>query len=132
MVKQIKKLTVLLFVAATMFTAASCTKDDEYSESDIIGVWYFPTDIGYDQIRGAKLDIKSDHTVRISGTNGSLTFNWTFDDNTFNASLTQGAYSAVLSFTVKELTSDHMTEEGDYRVNGTVLGSVSDTLRHQQ
>ena len=29
MVKQIKKLTLLLFVAATMFSFASCSKDDD-------------------------------------------------------------------------------------------------------
>ena len=88
MFKQIKKLTALLFVAATMFTASSCSKDDGYSESDIIGVWYFPTSVG------------------------------------------SGQYTGVLSFNVKEVTSDYMTEEGDYRMNGNVLGSVSGTMRH--
>ncbi|MBR6899791.1 MAG: hypothetical protein IKN29_05815 [Bacteroidales bacterium] len=131
MLKQIKKLTALLFVAATMFTASSCSKDDGYSESDIIGVWYFPTTIGYDQMRGAKVDIKADHTVRVSASAGSMTFDWTFKDNQFTATKTSGQYTGVLSFNVKEVTSDYMTEEGDYRMNGNVLGSVSGTMRHQ-
>ena len=130
MFKQIKKLTALLFVAATMFTASSCSKDDGYSESDIIGVWYFPTSVGYDQLRGAKLDIKADHTVTINATTGTMTFDWTFKDNQFTATRTSGQYTGVLSFNVKEVTSDYMTEEGDYRMNGNVLGSVSGTMRH--
>ena len=131
MLKQIKKLTALLFVAATMFTFTSCNKDDGYSESDIIGVWYFPTTIGYDQMRGAKVDIKDDHTVRVSASVGSMTFDWTFKDNLFTATYTAGQYTAVLSFTVKEVTSDYMVVEGDHRVNNIVQGSVSGTMRHQ-
>ena len=131
MLKQIKKLTALLFVAATMFTFSSCSKDDGYSESDIIGVWYFPTSVGYDQLRGAKIDIKADHTVTINATTGTMTFDWTFKDNQFTATKTSGQYTGVLSFNVKEVTSDYMTEEGDYRMNGNVLGSVSGTMRHQ-
>ena len=53
MYKQIKKLTMLLFVAATMFTFASCNKDDDnnggsgsggsssISEAKLIGKWSF-------------------------------------------------------------------------------------------
>ena len=130
MYQNIKKITMLLFVAATMFTASSCSKDDVYSESDIIGVWYFPTTIGYDQMRGAKVDIKADHTVTINATTGTMTFDWTFKDNQFTATKTSGQYTGVLSFNVKEVTSDYLTEEGDYRMNGSVLGSVSGTMRH--
>ena len=44
MYKQIKKLTVLLFVAATMFTASSCSKDDDserYPESVQHTTWEY-------------------------------------------------------------------------------------------
>ena len=132
MVKQIKKLTALLFVATTMFTFASCNKDDgNYSESDIIGIWYFPTNIDYDQMRGAKVDIKADHTITVSTSAGTMTYDWTFKGNQFTATKTSGQYTGVLSFIVKEVTSDYMIEEGDYRMNGNVLGSVSGTMRHQ-
>ena len=59
-----------------------------------------------------------------------MTFDWTFKDNQFTATRTSGQYTGVLSFNVKEVTSDYMTEEGDYRMNGNVLGSVSGTMRH--
>ena len=131
--QNIKKLTMLLFVAASMM-AVSCSKvnDGKYSENDIIGVWYFPSDIGYDQMRSGKLDIKSDHTVEIKSDYGWMTMEWTFEDDQFTATFTRDQYTGVLSFKVKEVTSEHMIVEGDYRMNGNVLGGVSGTLRHNQ
>ena len=51
MYKNIKKITMLLFVAATMFSFASCNKDDvnnggsgsssSIDESKLIGTWHF-------------------------------------------------------------------------------------------
>ena len=70
MLKQIKKLTALLFVATTMFTFASCNKDNNddnpsgsgsssISEANLVGEWGWPSS---HEMKNKTINIKADHT----------------------------------------------------------------------
>ena len=66
MFKQIKKLTALFFVAATLFSFTSCKDDEEdinpsvtINEADLVGEWGWP---GNHRMKGKTIAIKADRT----------------------------------------------------------------------
>ncbi len=126
MKRNIKTLTLLLFAAATMLTFASCSKDIE--ESQIIGKWQFPTDVGVSYLRNGTMDIKSDHTITFQASSGKITFDWTLESDHFTAVKYFSTSSAVMQFDITDISATSMTIEGDYVVMGDNEGSVSGTL----
>ena len=105
MYKYIKKLTMLLFVAATMF-AVACTKDEnpanngqnsntngqssapyQAKESDVIGEWKVPSSSPY--LGGKTLKYKSDHTLDVVSDYSTRTHQvWTLTGNTLESTFT--------------------------------------------
>ncbi|MBQ9864052.1 MAG: hypothetical protein IJM33_01780 [Bacteroidales bacterium] len=97
MIKNFKRLTVLLFVAATMLTFNACTEKEngndnpqspstpyQAKESDILGKWYIPStspDYG-----GDYLEFKSNHTMSYNGR--SREYVWTLNGNTLESTFT--------------------------------------------
>ncbi len=142
MFKQIKKLTALFFVAATMFTFASCNKDNNednpsnpsgggssssISESQLIGLWGFPA--GH-QFQGWELDIKADHTMTHGGTG---TWTWSLNGNKFVAEWTVVDLVYKLVFNIQSVTPTEIKFNGEYQtcsLNGDVRESqdISSTL----
>lgn len=120
MVKQIKKLSVLFFVAATMFTFASCNKDDDNNdassssikESKIIGTWEF------DSNSHPGIDIRSDHTCTIIDGVVNHAYTWTLSKSTFHATDTWfsegygGTVTEDIVFEIKSVSNNTMTIEG--------------------
>lgn len=126
MIKNIKKIAMLFFVAATMITATSCGKDIE--EDQVLGTWKFPSELGYSDLAGGKMEVKSDHTVKFYANSGSISFDWTLDNNHLICTLNRGSVNAQMDMEIKEITSSSMTIEGDYIVMGDNKGSVDGTL----
>ena len=98
MYKNIKKLTVLLFVAATMFTV-SCQKEDattstedspsayQAKESDVIGKWNVPSTSPY--LGGKTLEYKSNHTLDVISDYSTRTHQvWTLTGNKLESTFT--------------------------------------------
>ena len=127
MLKQIKKLTALLFVAATMFTFASCNKDNSddntsgggsggsqttISESQLIGTWEF------DSNSHPGIDIRSDHTCTIIDGVVNHAYIWTLSKSTFHATDTWfsegygGTVTEDIVFEIKSVSNNTMTIEG--------------------
>lgn len=78
--KNLRKLTALLFVAATMFTIASCNKDDDnpsISEANLVGEWGWPSS---HEMKNKTIIINANHT---GAGNLMSSFKWTLDDNKF-------------------------------------------------
>ena len=123
MVKQIKKLTVLLFVAATMLTFASCEKDDDdnssssaISEANILGEWGWPSN---HEMKNKTIVINADHTG--SG-NLMSSFTWTLKGKKLVGTSAVG--TRRLEMTIKSITGDKMEVEGEYQridANGNVI-----------
>ena len=61
--KTLKRFATLLFAAAMIFAAASCSKEEGIEESQIVGKWQFPTDVEYSDFKGNTLEINGDHTA---------------------------------------------------------------------
>lgn len=98
----IKKITMMLFVAASMLMVASCGKDDtttdtpgggtepapyQAKESDIIGTWSVPSSSPY--LGGKKLEYKADHTMNVISDYSTRTHQvWTLTGNTLESTFT--------------------------------------------
>ena len=104
----LKKLTALFFMAATILTFISCSKDDaeekhkvvvsKVSEADLVGEWGWPS---YHPLNGSKILIKGDHTALCR----NYSYTWTLEGNTFTA---KNPHKMVLEFTVDSLAGDRM------------------------
>lgn len=120
--KNLRKLTVLLFVAATMFTFASCSKDDDasVSEANLVGEWGWPSS---HEMNKKTIIINADHT---GAGNLMSDFKWTLNDNKFVATSIYGGYR--LEMTIKSINEDKMKVEGQTQLidgNGNVLRVVN-------
>lgn len=126
MLQNIKKITALLFVAATMFTAASCTKEDDptttgggssaISEANIVGEWGWPSN---HEMKNKTIIIKADHT---GAGNFMSSFTWTLNGNKFVGLSVYGGWR--LEMTIKSIKGDKMEVEGEYQLidnDGNVL-----------
>ena len=116
--KNLRKLTVLLFVAATMFTFASCSKDDDasVSEANLVGEWGWPS--GH-EMNKKTIIINADHTGAGTLMNG---FEWTLNDNKFVATARYINYR--LEMTIKSIDEDKMEVKGQFQLvdsDGNVL-----------
>lgn len=122
MLKQIKKLTALLFVAATMFTFASCNKDENEDnpsggggsstptlEEQIIGKWAIPQNVG--EMHGGVMEIKADHTMKVI----SDPLNWTLDGRVLHG--VYDAYNQVINcdLTIGDINETSMNITGTYK-----------------
>lgn len=128
MLKQIKKLTALLFVAATMFTFASCNKDNNddnggssaISEANIVGEWGWPSS---HEMKNKNINIKADHTG--GGNLMAGGFKWTLNGNKFVA---KNGFNQ-LEMTIKSINDDKMEVEGKYQeLDGN--GNVTNVLNN--
>lgn len=69
MVKQIKKLTMLLFVAVTMLAAASCSKDDDsgrYPESVQHTTWEYTDQSHTHEVTYVAVSFLAENTSRVT------------------------------------------------------------------
>lgn len=118
--KNLRKLTVLFFVAATMFTFASCNKDDDNDggssgsntstlEEQIIGKWAIPQNVG--EMHGGVMEIKADHTMKVI----SDPLNWTLDGRVLHG--VYDAYNQVINcdLTIGDINETSMTVTGTYK-----------------
>lgn len=127
MLKQIKKITMLLFVAATMFTFASCNKDDDnnggssaISEANLVGEWGWPSS---HEMKNKTIVIKADHTG--AGNLMAGGFEWTLNGNKFVA---KNGFKQ-LEMTIKSINGDKMEVEGKYQqLDGD--GNVTNVLNN--
>lgn len=142
MYQNIKKLTMLLFVAATMFTFASCNKDDDNNggsgsgssssidESKLIGKWSFNDGV-YSHF---DITINADHTCYWSDYNCI----WTLSGNKFHGQDTHydedygREITICIDFTIKSLTNDTMVIEGKRTYEDGSQGDYSGTLHKVQ
>lgn len=106
MIKNIKKLTMLLFVAATMFTFSSCSKDN--IDDNLVGEWGWPSN---HEMKNKSINIKADHTG-----DGNLmsSFTWTLDGKKFVC--LSGNGRGRLELTIKSVNGDKMEVEGEYQM----------------
>lgn len=123
--KNLRKMTMLLFVAATMFSFSSCNKDDDdngISETNLVGEWGWPSDHA---LKFSKLVIKNDHTATFN----SLPYTWTLKGNTFSGTAGNGH---EINFKIKSLRGEKMVIEGEERlvsdVSSITLSDLSGTL----
>ena len=133
------KLGMLLFVAATLFTTTSCSKEFQVEESQLTGTWYFPLTLAPDTVTGfnwagAEMIIKPVDTLVVNTEPGKI-FKWILRDNTVTATCTPRANvdeHLVITFTVYDATSKTLQIEGKYRYlyegTNTVRGNLSCTL----
>ena len=132
MFKQIKKLTALFFVAATMFTFASCNKDNtdddnpsgggssSISEANLVGEWGWPSS---HEMKKKTIVIKADHTG--AGNLMAGGFEWTLNGNKFVA---KNGFKQ-LEMTIKSINGDKMEVEGKYQqLDGD--GNVTNVLNN--
>ena len=134
MLKQIKKLTALFFVAATMFTFASCNKDDDNNsgsgggsssidESKLIGTWQY-----------CDITFNADHTCDVQ----EYHYSYTLSGNKLHGSYTYYSYdyereiTEYLDLTIKSLTNDTMVIEGKRTMVDGSQGDYSGTLHKVQ
>lgn len=90
MYQNIKKMTLLLFVAATMLSFTACEKDDDATdtgiqtitptENDIIGTWLFDWN-GGGNYWGEHLYMRADHKMLL-GDYSTRAYDWTLKGNT--------------------------------------------------
>lgn len=89
--KNLRKMTVLFFVAVTMFTFASCNKEDgstnpgggssAISEANIVGEWGWPSN---HEMKHKTIIIKADHTDA-----GNLIWTKPYNGNAVHGKLTK-------------------------------------------
>ena len=128
--KNIFRITMLMFVAAATLFAASCSKEEEdaarsVSESQLVGLWGFPQ--GH-QFQAWELDIKADHTM---STLGAGNWTWSLDGNKFVA--VRGNGLAKLELTIQSATATQIKFSGEYQAfdgDGNMIKSqdISSTL----
>ena len=127
MLKQIKKLTALLFVAATMFTFSSCNKNEDnnsdssaISEANLVGEWGWPSS---HEMKNKSIIIKADHMG--AGNLMAGGFEWTLNGNKFVA---KNGFKQ-LEMTIKSINGDKMEVEGKYQeLDGN--GNVANVLNN--
>ena len=137
MVKQIKKLTALLFVAATMFTFASCNKDDDngsgslssIDESKLIGTWHFENA----DYRHCDITFNADHTCDVR----EYHYSYTLSGNKLHGAYTylydeEHEFTEYIDLTFKSLTDDTMVIEGKRTYEDGSSGDYSGTLHKVQ
>lgn len=140
MYQNIKKMIMLFFVAATMFSFASCNKDDDnngsgggsstISEAKLIGKWSFNDGV-YSHF---DITINADHTCYWSDYNCI----WTLSGNKFHGQDTHydedygREITICIDFTIKSLTDDTMVIEGKRTYEDGSQGDYSGTLHKVQ
>lgn len=142
MFKQIKKLTALFFVAATMFTFASCNKDDDNNggsgsgssssidESKLIGTWHFENA----SYQYCDITFNANHTCDVQ----EYHYSYTLSGNKLHGSYTYYSYdyereiTEYLDLTIKSLTNDTMVIEGKRTMVDGSQGDYSGTLHKVQ
>jgi len=127
-----RKLTMLLFVAATIATFSACSEKENViddnrnipsgsgsptiSEANLVGEWGWPSS---HEMKNKTLVINADHT----GAGNLLgSFNWTLDGKKFVG--TSATINRQLEMTIKSINGDTMEVEGEYRLiddDGNVL-----------
>ncbi len=121
MIKHIKKVTMLLFVAATMINFTSCGKDKEnevISESSLVGEWGWTSTHPY--MHECEMVIGSDHKVTCK----NHSYRWSFNGNTFTA---RNEDNMMLEFVIKSPYGDKMIimgSEKTLRSDGTVYSAT--------
>ena len=141
MFKQIKKLTALFFVAATMFTFASCNKDDDnnsgsgggsstISEAKLIGTWHFENA----DYRYCDITFNADHTCDVREYHYSYTLSgnklhgaYTYYSDDYEREITE-----YIDLTIKSLTDDTMVMDGKRTYVDGSQGDYSGTLHKEQ
>lgn len=136
MYKQIKKISMLLFVAATMITFASCNKENEgegsstIDEAKLIGKWSFNDGV-YSHF---DITINADHTCSLS----TYTYTWSLSGNKFHGQDTHydedygRNVTVYIDFTIKSLTDNTMVIEGKRTMEDGSQGDYSGTLHKVQ
>lgn len=115
--KKIFRITMTIFVAAAMF-AASCTKDGNISEADIVGEWEFT-----DNRQNDNITINEDHTCQI----GHRVLLWTLSGDTFKA--TQEVNSNKCEFRITEFNGNTMKVSGSLAFFGETSDYSGTLLR---
>lgn len=142
MYKNIKKITMLLFVAATMFTFASCNKDDDNNggsgsgssssidESKLIGTWHFENA----DYRHCDITFNADHTCDVREYHYSYTLSgnklhgaYTYYSDDYEREITE-----YIDLTIKSLTDDTMVMDGKRTMVDGSQGDYSGTLHKVQ
>lgn len=143
--KNLRKQSVLLFVAATMLLFASCNKDNNddnpsgggssssISEANLVGEWGWKSN---HEMKNKTIIINADHT---GAGNLMSSFKWTLDDNKFVGLSVYGGWR--LEMTIKSIKGDKMEVEGEYqlidndgnvlRVENTATGTLVKTVTTQ-
>ena len=117
--KTLKRFAMLLFAAAMIFAAASCSKEEGIEESQIVGKWQFPTDVEYSDFKGNTLEISGDHTAIMHISRFEVVFAWTLDGTHFLATREQSGVRADIDFEITEIKESAMSIEGCYTLSGT-------------
>ena len=117
--KTLKRFAMLLFAAAMIFAAASCSKEEGIEESQIVGKWQFPTDVEYSDFKGNTLEINGDHTAIMHISRFEVGFAWTLDGTHFVATREQSGVRADIDFEITGINESAMSVEGCYTLSGT-------------
>lgn len=131
---------MLLFVAATMFTFASCDKDDDNNggsgsstsidESKLFGTWHFENA----DYRHCDITFNADHTCDVR----EYHYSYTLSGNKLHGAYTRydESYEQVITeyidLTIKSLTDDTMVMEGKRIMVDGSYGDYSGTLHKVQ
>ena len=137
MYQNIKNITMLLFVAATMFTFASCNKDDDsnggsssINEAKLFGTWHFQNA----DYRHCDITFNTDHTCDVR----EYHYNYTLSGNTLHGSYTYYSYgynreiTEYIDLTIKSLSDDTMVMDGKRTYVDGSQGDYSGTLHRVQ
>ena len=117
--KTLKRFAMLLFAAAMIFAAASCSKEEGIEESQIVGKWQFPTDVEYSDFKGNTLEINGDHTAIMHISRFEVGFAWTLEGSHFVATREQSGVRADIDFEITGINESAMSIEGCYTLSGT-------------
>ena len=137
MYKQIKKITMLLFVAATMITFASCNKENEgegdsssISEAKLYGTWHFENA----DYRHCDITFNTDHTCDVREYHYSYTLSgnklhgtYTYYSDEYEREITE-----FIDLTIKSLTDNTMVMDGKRTYVDGSQGDYSGTLHKVQ